>query len=155
MNVSEIMTAEPTCCAPDTILQEVAAMMVVEDCGEIPVCEDGTTKPIGVVTDRDIVCRTIARNLNPLTMIASDCMSEPCVTVTPDMSLEECSWIMEKHQVRRLPVIDENGVLCGIVSQADIASHSHEAHTGRMVKTISQRAEPSSRRDASGGRKAA
>jgi len=68
MNVSEIMTMEPSYCVPNTDLQEIAAMMVAEDCGEIPVCESGTKKPIGVVTDRDIVCRTVAKGLNPLSL---------------------------------------------------------------------------------------
>jgi CBS domain-containing protein len=70
--------------------------MTVKDCGEIPVVEDTVSRlPIGVVTDRDIVCRTIANDLNPLNLTAADCMSKPIVTVTPDMSLEECCRIME------------------------------------------------------------
>ena len=67
-------------------------MMVVEDCGEIPVCEYGTRKPIGVVTDRDIVCRTVAKGLNPLAIKVSACLSAPCVTVVQDMSVDE--WAM-------------------------------------------------------------
>ena len=67
MQVKDVMTADPACCTPDTPLAEVARLMVANDCGEIPVVEDKTRKrPIGVVTDRDIVCRTIANNINPL-----------------------------------------------------------------------------------------
>jgi len=154
MNVSEIMTVGPSYCAPDTDLQEIAAMMVAEDCGEIPVCEYGTKKPIGVVTDRDIVCRTIAKGLNPLSMKASACLSAPCVTVVQDMSVDECCRLMEEYQVRRLPVIDEDGDLCGIVSQADLACHNDESHTGQVVKSISQPGPPDSRGDAQSWRAA-
>lgn len=137
MNIAEIMTAEPAFCAPGTPLQEVASLMVQHDCGQIPVCEHGSLKPIGVVTDRDIVCRTIAKGLNPLIMNASACMSHPCVTVAADASLDECCHLMEKYQVRRLPVVDEKGQLCGIVSQADVAHHHLEAHAGRLLKSLS------------------
>ena len=137
MNVGDIMTAEVTCCGAETSLQEVAAMMIAADCGHITVCGYGTGKPVGVITDRDIVCRTIAKSLNPLTMIASQCMSQPCIPVTTATSVEECCRLMEEHQMRRLPVIDENGYLCGIVSQTDIARRNHETHTGRVVRSIS------------------
>jgi CBS domain-containing protein len=146
MNIDEIMTREPTCCSPDMDLAEVAAMMVVEDCGQIPVCGHGSLKPIGVITDRDIVCRAIAKRRNPIITKASACMSEPCVVIPQDATVEECCRLMEEHQVRRLPVIDENGELCGVVSLADVAAHSHEALTGQVIKTISQRTE-SARRD--------
>jgi len=154
MNVSEIMTLEPSYCAPDASLQEIAAMMVAEDCGQIPVCEYGTRKPIGVVTDRDIVCRTLAKGLNPLATKVSACLSAPCVTVVQDMSVDECRRLMEEHQVRRLPVIDENGDLCGIVSQADLACHDDETLTGQVVKSISQPGAPDYRGNAQGRRAA-
>ncbi len=67
MQVKDVMTADPACCTPDTPLPKVAGLMVDNDCGEIPVVESTAGKrPIGVVTDRDIVCRTIANNINPL-----------------------------------------------------------------------------------------
>jgi CBS domain-containing protein len=85
-------------------------MMVDNDCGEIPVVENRERNlPIGVITDRDIVCRTVARGLNPLDLTVPDCMSKPCVTVTPDMSGEECSRIMEENKIRRVPVVDADG----------------------------------------------
>jgi CBS domain-containing protein len=83
MQVKEMMTANPVCCTSDTSLADVARLMVVKDCGEIPVVEDTVSRlPIGVVTDRDIVCRTIADDLNPLDLTAADCMTKPIVTVT-------------------------------------------------------------------------
>src|SRR5688500_17365077 len=78
MQVREVMTADPACCIPKTGLQEVAQLMVDHDCGEIPVVENAQTKlPIGVITDRDIVCRAVAQGLNPLDLTAADCMSKP------------------------------------------------------------------------------
>jgi CBS domain-containing protein len=113
-------------------------MMIDHDCGEIPVVENKETKlPIGVITDRDIVCRTVARGLNPLDLTAADCMSTPCVTVTPDMSLEECSRIMEENQVRRVPVVDAAGFCCGIVALADIALNAKKNVAGEVVKEVS------------------
>src|SRR5882762_9201143 len=98
MEVKEVMTADPACCVSETALQEVAQMMIDHDCGEIPVVESKDSKlPIGVITDRDIVCRAVAPGLNPLDLTVAHCMTKPCVTVTPDMTVEECSRIMEEN----------------------------------------------------------
>ena len=136
MHVREIMTKEPATCTPDMKLQDVARMMVEQDCGEIPVVE--SSKPVGVVTDRDITTRAVARGRNPLEMTARDCMSTPVVTVTPEMEIESCCQILEQHQVRRVPVVDDRGRICGMVSQADIAKHAPERETGEVVRSISQ-----------------
>lgn len=139
MQVKEIMTADPACCTADTTLPEVARMMVEHDCGEIPVVDNQTNKlPVGVVTDRDIVCRTVANGLNPLDLTAADCLSTPIVTVTPDMSLEECYQIMEEKRVRRIPVVNEQGSCCGIVALADIALHTGKRVAGEIIKEVSE-----------------
>lgn len=139
MRVKEIMTHEPVCCTPDINLRDVAQMMVEHDCGEIPVVDDlENLKPLGVITDRDIVCRTVAKGENPLEMIAGDCLSSPCVTVEEDASLDECCRTLEENQVRRVPVVDETGRCCGIVSVADIARNTSEPQTGEVVKYISR-----------------
>ncbi|HKR60488.1 MAG TPA: CBS domain-containing protein [Pyrinomonadaceae bacterium] len=139
MRVKEVMTADPVCCTADTPIPAVARMMVDNDCGEIPVVEDQASKlPIGVVTDRDIVCRLVAKGINPAGAIATECMSKPIVTVTPDMSIEECSQIMEENQIRRVPVVDERGCCCGIVALADIARQTRKDMAGEVVKEVSQ-----------------
>src|SRR5262245_14784486 len=115
MQVKDIMTRNPACTTPDTKLQDVARLMVESDCGEIPVVENRRSmKLVGVVTDRDISCRVVAEGKNPLEMTAGDCMSSPCVTATPEMSLEDCCRLMEENQIRRVPVVDENGGCRGI-----------------------------------------
>ena len=139
MNVKDMMTTDPACCTPDTSLQEVAQMMVDNDCGEIPVVENKSSKlPVGVVTDRDIVCRTVANNLNPLDLTAADCMSTPIVTVTPEMSLEECCKIMEDKLIRRVPVVDDSGACVGIVALADVALHTGKNVAGHVVREVSE-----------------
>ena len=139
MQVKEIMTADPACCTSENGLQEVAQMMVDNDCGEIPGVENREKNlPIGVITDRDIVCRTVARGLNPLDLTVADCMSKPCVTVTPDMSVEECSRILEENKIRRVPVVDADGSCCGIVALADIALHASSSVAADVVKEVSE-----------------
>jgi len=133
------MTTDPVCCTAHTALPEVARMMVDHDCGEIPVVENTSSKlPVGVVTDRDIVCRTLANGLNPLDLTAADCMSKPIVTVTADMSLEECCRIMEEKLIRRLPVVDDRGSCIGIVALADISLHTGKNVAGHIVREVSE-----------------
>ena len=139
MKVKDVMTADPACCIPATDLQEVAQMMTDHDCGEIPVVANQETKrPIGVITDRDIVCRTVALGLNPLLLTVAECMTTPCVTVTPEMSVGECAWLMEDKKIRRVPVIDADGRCCGIVALADIARHGKTGVTAEIVKEVSE-----------------
>jgi CBS domain-containing protein len=137
MRVQDIMSTTVACCSPETKLPEVARMMVDNDCGEIPVV-NASGVPIGVVTDRDITCRAVAEGLNPLEMEAGDCMTTPCVTVTPETSLEECCQALEKNKIRRVPVVDETGACCGMVSQADIARNAPKSETAEVVKKVSE-----------------
>ena len=83
MTAREIMTSAPQCCAGETLLDDVANLMVEADCGEIPVV-DATNRLIGVITDRDIVCRVVAKGKNPTAVTASECMTEPVVCVCFD-----------------------------------------------------------------------
>jgi CBS domain-containing protein len=146
MQVKDIMTRDLACCTPDTNLQDVARLMVDCDCGGIPVVENRRSmKPVGVVTDRDICCRAVAEGKNPLQMTAGDCMSSPCVTVTPETSVEDCCGVMEENQIRRVTVVDEKGACCGIVAQADIAQHASKQETAEVVRGVSQAAGSASR----------
>ncbi|MBV9928585.1 MAG: CBS domain-containing protein [Acidobacteria bacterium] len=139
MEVKDVMTPDPACCTPDTTLQRVAELMVENDCGEIPVVESASNKrPVGVITDRDIVCRTVAKGTNPLTLKASECMTTPCVTVRPDTPLDECCRLLEEKQIRRVPVVDASGSCCGIVALADIAKYARERETAEVVREVSE-----------------
>jgi len=133
----DLMTADPQCCTAETPLNEVANLMVENDCGEIPVV-DADRKLIGVVTDRDIVCRVVAKGKNPSAMAAQDAMSQPVISVTEDSSLEDVLSLMEEHQIRRVPVVDASGCCCGIIAQADVAMVAEERETGEMVREVSR-----------------
>ena len=134
--VSEIMTKNPACCAPETGLQEVVKLMVDNDCGCIPVVKDG--EPVGTVTDRDICCRTVAEGKNPLDLTAEDAMTPNVVSVKPDTTLDECCKVMEDHQIRRVLVVDDNGTCCGIIAQADIAITAPPEEVAEVVQEVSR-----------------
>jgi CBS domain-containing protein len=140
MNAEQIMTPQPVVATPDVPLQEIAELMVEYDCGEIPIVDTRETmQPIGVVTDRDITCRVVARGINPLVLTAKDCMSSPCLTIERMTDVGECCRLMEEHQVRRVLVVNRAGQLCGIISQADIAEFAGEQDAMGLVREVSQR----------------
>jgi len=136
MQVREIMTADPACCAPDTALKDAARLMADQDCGELPVVDD-RGRPVGVVTDRDIACRGVAQGKGAEAPVR-EVMSSPVVTVTPETSLEDCCRTLEENQIRRVPVVDRSGACCGMVSQADIARHAPERETAQVVRDVSR-----------------
>jgi CBS domain-containing protein len=138
MRIKDIMTFNPVCCTPETNLRDVARMMLDCDCGEIPVVDNPTDlRPLGVITDRDIVCRSLALGKNPLELTAGDCMTKPCIAVNPETSVEECCRLLEEKQIRRLPVVDEEGC-CGIVALADIAAHRLRDQVAEVLEEVSQ-----------------
>jgi len=146
MQVKDIMVKHPACCTPNTPLQEIAQEMIKHDCGCIPIVEsDLHPKLVGVVTDRDIVCRTVAKGKNPQFLSASDCMTSQVTTATPDTDLDTCCHLMEEHQVRRIPVVDALGNCYGIISQADIVQACEPETTAEVLKDISRHTDASSR----------
>ena len=139
MDVREVMTESPTCCTPETGLQEAAKMMVDCDCGCIPVVDSDDSKmPVGMITDRDITCRVVAQGRNPLDLTVRDAMTSTVVSVTPDTSLEDCLDLMEESQVRRIAVVDGDGKICGIVAQADVALKADNEKTAEVVQQVSK-----------------
>ena len=133
----DIMTPNPACCGPNTSLDEIAKMMVQNDCGEIPVI-DSNDCVIGVVTDRDIVCRVVAQGMNPLGHTAENCMTRQVVTIRENASLEEVMSTMESHQIRRVPVIRDGGSCIGIISQADLARTGPKNKVAELLCEVSQ-----------------
>jgi CBS domain-containing protein len=133
----DVMTTNPACCTPETPLEQVAKLMIQHDCGEIPVI-DSAELVVGVITDRDIVCRMVAQGKNPLAYTAEICMSDPVVTVFEDTALDVVLATMEKHQIRRLPVVDNEGRCAGMISQSDVAWISGEHQVAELVREISR-----------------
>jgi CBS domain-containing protein len=139
MKIREVMTPNPVCCTPETSLREVAEMFVEHDCGAVPVVDNRESlRTLGIVTDRDIACRAIARGINALVLTARECMSSPPVTVRGAESLDSAITAMEENRVRRLIVVDEFGRCCGIVSQADIALKAPKRKTAEVVREVSE-----------------
>ena len=139
MRVQEIMSTNPAMCGPEAAIEEVARMMVDYDCGLIPILDD-EGKALGVVTDRDIVCRAVAKGRNPLELRAQDLMSEASVTVSPEADIEECARLLQEQQVRRILVVDESGRCKGVVAQKMPGAKAAE-----VVREISKPTDEASR----------
>ena len=138
MQVRNLMTTDTACCSPDASLREAAQLMADCDCGAIPVTDDGNGRLLGMITDRDIACRAVAQGLDPNATRVDEIMTSPALTVSPDASLEEALNRMEQAQVRRIPVTDGQGRCKGILSQADIATHTTARDTAELVSAVSQ-----------------
>jgi len=118
MTVRDMMTKDLITCSPDETLAQAAQKMASGDIGCCPVVENGQL--VGVITDRDITVRAVARGLDPNSQHVREMMSTNLVTVTPDTSVEDACRLMMDYQVRRLPVVEGNR-LVGMVSLADLA----------------------------------
>ena len=125
MKVQDLMTGNPKCCGPDTNLAEAIELMWTNDCGVLPVMEDG--KLTGIVTDRDVCIAVGTRNCRPSDTTVKDVGYSPVQTCAPDDDVDTAMAIMRRAQVRRLPVI-EDGKLAGILALNDIilaAAHKY------------------------------
>ena len=118
MKASEIMTSGPCFCSPNDSLQVVAQAMRDNDCGAVPVLENG--RVIGIVTDRDLAVRALAEGMRPDARVGDVITSDPCCCDVDD-DLRDVEQIMSENQVRRVPVLDAAGSCVGIISQADLA----------------------------------
>ena len=134
--VHEVMTDKPRCVTPETPVSEAARLMKSEDVGSLPIL-DGD-KLAGVVTDRDIVLRAVAEEKDPRGMPVREVASREIVTIRPEEDLSEALKLMASYQVRRIPVVDEDNRLVGLVAQADVAREGKEKDVGQMLEGISQ-----------------
>jgi CBS domain-containing protein len=138
--VREVMHEGCECIGENESLLAAAKRMEALDIGAMPICgQDDRLK--GMITDRDIVVKALAHDRDPATTMAGELAQERLVCVRADSSMDRALSLMEEHKVRRLPVIDENKRLCGMVSEADIARHMPQEKTGEMVGAIAA-AEP-------------
>ena len=120
MNVKDVMTKEVKTCALETDLSAVARSMWMRDCGVLPVVDD-KGQVVGMITDRDVCIATGCRRRDPATILVSEVMRRQVYSCLPDADLCEALQIMQQKQVRRLPVIDSAGKLCGVLSLDDVA----------------------------------
>ena len=139
-SVRDTMTEDPRSIGPSTSVVEAARLMRDEHIGSLPITDGDTL--VGMITDRDITTRVVAEAADLGTTSVGDVQSQDLVSVEPDKDLEEALRLMARHQIRRLPVV-EDGRLVGIVAQADIALtlSEDEKKTGELVEAISERSE--------------
>lgn len=137
MDVRSVMTPDPATCQASTPIRDVARLMLDNDCGLVPVIDE-TGKPVGTVTDRDIALRVVAEGRDVQQCTAQDCMTTPVTTVGVESNLAETTELMEREQVRRMLVVDQEGRLCGIVAQADVALSGRDRRTADLVEKVSQ-----------------
>jgi CBS domain-containing protein len=134
--IRELMTKNPCAIDADKPVTYAAKMMRDEDVGLAPIVEG--QKLVGTLTDRDIAIRVVAEGKDPQTVTVREVATTNVVTLDPQQDLDEALRLMAKHQIRRLPVVEEDGSLAGVVAQADIAQHASARDTGEVVEQISK-----------------
>ena len=135
MKVKDVMHRGVEWVEPETPITKIAQKMREEDIGAVPVGEND--RLVGIVTDRDIVTRGLARVKNCLDLVAKDVMSKPIVYARADEDVEDALHIMVKNQIRRLPVIDENERMTGILSLGDISEKAGRELAGEVMRSVS------------------
>jgi CBS domain-containing protein len=134
-SVRDAMTAEPRSIGASASVVEAARLMREEHIGSLPIIDN--EQLVGMITDRDITTRVVAEAADPKLTSVGDVYSQDLISVEPESDLEEALLLMARHQVRRLPVVD-NGKLVGIVAQADIALTENEKKSGKLLEAISE-----------------
>jgi CBS domain-containing protein len=134
--IRDVMTTNPRSLESGDGVIAAARLMRDEDTGIVPIVEDG--RLVGAVTDRDIAIRVVAEGRSPESTTIGEIASRELVTIDPEQDLDEALRLMARHQVRRLPVVEEDGKLVGIVAQADVAQHASGERTGDVVEDISK-----------------
>jgi CBS domain-containing protein len=135
-SIRDTMTSNPRTVDTSTPVAEAARLMRSEDVGSLPIVEGD--RLVGMVTDRDITLRVVAEGKDPQSTSVGDVASRDIVSVDPQQDLDEALRLMAQHQVRRLPVVEEDGRLVGIVAQADVAQKGADEKTGQVVEEISR-----------------
>lgn len=135
-NIKEAMTPNPRTIEVGGSVVDAAKIMRDEDVGIVPIVEGD--KLVGTITDRDIAIRVVVEGGDPQQTKVEDVMSRDLVTIDPEQDLDEALRLMAQHQVRRLPVVEEDGRLVGVLAQADVARLGHDSKTGAVVEEISK-----------------
>ena len=137
---SEVMTKDPVCCLANDSVEKAAQILKRENIGAVPVIEtEQAGRLVGIVTDRDLALKVIAAGLDPKTTNVNTVMTHEVVTCRPDDDVQNALNAMAGHQLRRIPVVDDENRIVGIISQADVATRVNRPEkTADMVKEISQ-----------------
>jgi CBS domain-containing protein len=135
-SIRDVMTSNPRSLESGSSAVDAARLMRDQDVGILPIVEGD--KLVGTVTDRDIVNRVVAEGKAPESVTVGEIASRELVTIDPQQDLDDALRLMARHQVRRLPVVEDDGTLVGVVAQKDVAMHASEAQTGEVVEDISR-----------------
>jgi CBS domain-containing protein len=145
MKIRDMMTANPVCCVPTDSAQTVARIMCDESVGSIPVVMDqDSRKLVGVITDRDLCCSVVANGLDSKATPIEKFMTLNPVACREAENVENCEGLMQEHQIRRIPIVDAQDRVIGIVAQADLALKDKPERVSKTVAEISKGAKPSS-----------
>jgi CBS domain-containing protein len=137
------MTRDPACCVLSDTAQTVAQILCDRNVGSMPVVADQQSRTlVGMITDRDLCCSVIAQGLDPKTTPIERFISLPPLACRDGENVETCERLMQEHQVRRIPVIDAEDRIIGIVSQADLALHDKPERVSKTVAEISKTSRP-------------
>jgi CBS domain-containing protein len=136
MKLNEIMTKDVEAIAPDTSLQEAASRMRSLDVGVLPVFEGD--RLVGMLTDRDLAIRATAEGKDPKTTTVQEAMTAEVAYCFEDQDVEEAGRIMKENQIRRLPVLNRDKLLVGIVSLGDLATRADEKRAGETLEKVSE-----------------
>ena len=144
MKIKEVMSPDPICCLPSDSAQQVARIMCERNIGSVPVVVDQQSrKLLGMITDRDLCCSVIAAGLDPKSTEIANFVSAQLVTCRDGENIDKCEKAMQQHQVRRIPIVDGEDRVIGIVSQADLALKDKPDRVSQTVKAISDNKRPS------------
>ena len=137
---SEVMTKKTVCCQPDDMVTTVAQLMQSENIGSIPVIENKQNqKLVGIVTDRDLALKIVAKGLDAKSTKVETVMTRQVVTCRAEDDLQKALDAMAEHQLRRIPIVDNDNKIVGIIAQADVATRVNQPEkTATVVKEISQ-----------------
>jgi CBS domain-containing protein len=139
MTCKKMMTSNPACCTPSETVARAAKLMKSEDVGSIPVVVDHSDKRLcGIITDRDLTLQVIAGGLDPENTLVESVMTKNPVFCREDHDVNDALRSMSEHQIRRIPVVDNQNRLSGIIAQADVARAMHDETVGAVVEDISQ-----------------
>lgn len=138
MKVQDLMTRDVATCTAETSLSEAARLMWEHDCGFVPVTDSGGHRLRGVLTDRDICMAAYTQNLQLAQLDAGAIMSRDPKTCQPEDDLARATDLMQEHQVRRLPVTNENGEVIGVISLNDLALAANDKKTKTLHQDVAQ-----------------
>jgi len=139
MRVKDVMSSKLYYCLPTDTAQSAAKMMKLHGVGALPVVSDSANRTLeGIVTDRDLCCEVVASAKLAAMIKISDVMTRNPIVCGTEDTIDECERLMQKHQIRRLPITDKQGRCIGMIAQADAALHSSAAKTAKMLAGISK-----------------